>query len=329
MDFRTEIESNTIDIGIHKDIKIVTVGSCFSDVLGKYLSKHKINCTVNPYGTIFNPSSIFKLLNNSLTEQKVEPKLFAEKDNIWHHYDFHSRFWSEDSNILESELNLVLANTKEKLIKSNVVIITLGTSFVYKLQESNQIVANCHKQQAGKFSKVLLSEKEIVEDFGIFYSNIKNVNSEVKIILTVSPVRHTKDTLKLNSVSKAILRSSAHSIENTFKDVSYFPSYEIMMDDLRDYRFYEKDLIHPNEIAHEYIINEFLKTYGNTDFIQYIKTIEKLNLAYNHRPINESSEKHINFLKELICKMESFNQNNDFKEEIIAISDRILNNKKA
>lgn len=325
MVFRTEIEPLNSNYKFDKNSKILTIGSCFSDVLGNYLSENKLNCTVNPYGTIFNPISIFKLLNHSLSRQRVFKHLFAQTDDTWHHFDFHSKFWSLNQDLLESELNKLHIDTQEKLRSVDYIIVTLGTAWVYKLKNNQQIVANCHKQTASQFSKVLLSEKEILFAFRAFYEKFRMQNSNAKIILTVSPVRHTKDSIKLNSVSKASLRYAAHYIETSYDDVEYFPSYEIMMDDLRDYRFYEKDLIHPNETAHKYIIEKFSEAYFEPSLKRHIKEVENLKLAFNHRPLHESSLKHQNFLKDLISKMESFNQNNDFKLEIEEISNRLNN----
>lgn len=316
MEFRTEIEPINARFQISTDSKIMTVGSCFSEVIGHQMSENKMNCLCNPYGTVFNPASIFKLISHSLQNQPVYRHLFLQNNGHWNHYDFHSKFWSDDRDGLERELNLTHQKVNQFLRKTNYLIITLGTAITYQLKENCQIVANCHKMPSSGFKKEILNVKDITIRFRAMYESLKMHNSRIKVILTVSPVRHTRETLQLNSVSKSILRTACHYIEQEFDDVFYFPSYEIMMDDLRDYRFYKADLIHPNGQAEQYIFEKFSEAYFNDELKAFLKEWQKIRSSLNHRPLHEGSEEHNKFLQNLLEKLTVFGQKVDVSKEI-------------
>ncbi len=185
-------------------------------------------------------------------------------------------------------------------------------------------MANCHKMPNNLFRKDLLHVKHICQEFDQFYKKIKALNPKINIILTVSPVRHTKDGLPENQVSKSILRVACHYLYADFEDVTYFPSYEIMIDELRDYRFYEEDLIHPNKIAIDYIFERFSATFFDEKTNEFIKSWSKIQSDLNHRPFNENSEKHQIFLKTLLKKMETISEIVDLKKEKEAVLSRIF-----
>jgi hypothetical protein len=323
MDFRTEIEVAPARFKISTDAKIMTVGSCFSEVIGAQLADNKINCLSNPYGTVFNPSSIFKLINHSLQSQAVFKHLMLENDGIWKHYDFHSRFYAHSKDELEHKLNLTHKKVNQFLRKANFLVITLGSSIIYRLKENGQIVSNCHKTPAQNFNKELLNIKEIILRFHTMYEALKMQNNKLKIILTVSPVRHTRETLPLNSVSKSILRTACHHLEQDFNDVHYFPSYEIMMDDLRDYRFYKTDMIHPNEQAEQYIFEKFATTYFTDELNDFLKEWSKVKLSLNHRPIQTDTPTHQIFLSNLLRKLDILSNKIDVSHEIATVRSQL------
>jgi hypothetical protein len=316
MEFRTEIEPIQSRFQISTDSKIMTVGSCFSEVIGNRMTDNKMACLCNPYGTVFNPASIFKLISHSLQNQPVFKHLFLQNNGYWKHYDFHSKFWSDNRDGLEKELNKTHQTVNQFLLKTNYLIITLGTAIAYQLKENYQIVSNCHKMPSSGFKKEMLSVKDIILRFRSMYETLKKHNPRIKIILTISPVRHTRETLQLNSVSKSTLRMACYHLEQDFEDVFYFPSYEIMMDDLRDYRFYKADLIHPNEQAEQYIFNKFSETYFNKELKTFIKEWQKIRASLNHRPLHEGSEEHNQFLIKLLDKLYNFEKKVDVSEEI-------------
>jgi len=315
MDFRTEIEVSPSRFHIGTDSKIMTVGSCFSEVIGSQLTDNKIQCLCNPYGTVFNPSSIFKLVSNSLQSQPVFKHLMLENAGIWQHYDYHSQFYAHSREELELMLNQTNRKAQQFLKKTNFLIITFGTAIVHQLKENSLIVANCHKAPATNFKKEILSVKDILLRFRGMYEQLKMHNNKIKILLTVSPVRHTRETLQLNSVSKSILRTACYHIEQDFNDVHYFPSYEIMMDDLRDYRFYQSDMIHPNEQAEKYIFEKFSETYFTEGLNSFLKEWNKVKMSLNHRPIQTDTPAHQKFLTDLLEKLDGFSDKFDVTHE--------------
>jgi len=324
MDFRTEIEVAPTRLKISTDSKIMTVGSCFSEVIGGQLTDNKIQCLCNPYGTVFNPSSIFKLISHSLQNQPVFKHLFLENNGIWQHYDFHSKFYGNSKEELERELNTTHKNVNHFLRKANFLVITLGSSIVHQLRENRQVVSNCHKTPATSFKKEMLSVQEIIMRFRLMYDALKMQNSKIKILLTVSPVRHTRETLQLNSVSKSILRTACYHLEQDFEDVHYFPSYEIMMDDLRDYRYYATDMIHPNEQAEQYIFEKFAQTYYTDELTSFLKEWNKIKMSINHRSIQTDTPAHQKFLVELLEKLEVLSKKIDVSNEIEIVRAQII-----
>jgi hypothetical protein len=316
MQFRTEVEVSPPMFRVNLDSKIMTVGSCFSEVIGNQLSENKMQCLCNPYGTTFNPASIFKLVYHSLQKQPIFKHLFLQNNGVWNHYDFHSKFWAESRENLETELNQMHQNVYQFIRKADFLIITMGTAMVHQLKENSQIVSNCHKQPSTYFKKEMLSVKDISLRFKPMYEQLKMINSRIKIILTVSPVRHTKETLQVNSLSKSILRTACHYLEADFADVHYFPSYEIMIDDLRDYRFYKADLIHPNEQAEQYIFEKFSEAYFSNDLKQFINEWHKIKMALNHRPIQTGTSNHQQFLNDLLIKLNQYQGKIDVEQEI-------------
>ncbi len=324
MDFRTEIEVAPTRLKISTDSKIMTVGSCFSEVIGDQLTDYKLQCLSNPYGTVFNPSSIFKLISHSLQNQPVFKHLFLENNGVWQHYDFHSKFYGKSKEELEFELNTTHKNVNQFLRKANFLVITLGTSIVHQLIENRQVVSNCHKMPAASFKKEILSVQEIIQRFRLMYDSLKMQNNKIKILLTVSPVRHTRETLQLNSVSKSILRTACYHLEQDFDNVHYFPSYEIMMDDLRDYRFYASDMIHPNEQAEEYIFEKFAQTYFTEDLTNFFKEWKKIKMSLNHRPIQTENPAHQKFLIDLLEKLNVLSKKIDVSNEIETVRSQII-----
>jgi hypothetical protein len=324
MDFRTEIEVAPAHFKISTDSKIMTVGSCFSEVIGSQLTDNKLQCLCNPYGTVFNPSSIFKLVSHSLQNQPVFKHLMLEHEGIWQHYDFHSKFYAHSKEELEKELNQTHNKVNHFLRKANFLVITLGTSIVYQLKENSQIVSNCHKTPASNFKKEMLTVKEILLRFRPMYEALKMQNNKIKILLTVSPVRHTRETLQLNSVSKSILRTACYHLEQDFNDVHYFPSYEIMLDDLRDYRFYKPDLIHPNEQAEQYIFEKFGETYFTEDLNVFLKEWNKVKMSLNHRPVQIDTPAHQKFLNDLLRKLDGFSTKIDVSSEIEFVRSQLV-----
>jgi lysophospholipase L1-like esterase len=283
--------------------KILLLGSCFSENIGHKLAYYKFQSTQNTFGILFHPKAIETLLANTINE-----KVYTEKDVIfqnerWHSFDAHSSLSSTNKNKLLSNLNSAISATNKQLKEATHIIITLGSSWVYRFIETSTIVANCHKIPQKKFLKELLTVHEITQSLNKIVSLIKSVNSNSKVLFTVSPVRHLKDGVVENQQSKAHLIAGIHEI-CAKKNVSYFPSYEIMMDELRDYRFYAEDMIHPNQTAINYIWEKFVDTWFLDDTKSIMKKVEAIQKGILHKPFNKNSEQHQQFLQNLEVKKE-------------------------
>ena len=302
--FRTEVSLSPAIARIRLTDSILTIGSCFSDAIGNRMRSNKFNVLVNPFGTIYNPESIHKAVQYAIAGTPPSEGSFIEGQDRFLHYDFHSRFSASTRSELERTLQSAVLQTHNFLVNSKWLIITYGTAWAYELKRTNAVVANCHKMPQNLFNKFLLTQKRILDSFQTMYAAAREFNPEIKIILTVSPVRHLKDTLELNSVSKSVLRLACHTLSQQHSDVEYFPSYEILMDDLRDYRFYKADMIHPSDVAEDYIWQKCVDRYFDDDAKQFLSKWKEITLALKHRPFNRESPSHQKFISETIKRLE-------------------------
>lgn len=288
---------------------IVTAGSCFSDNIGQKLSENKFATLVNPLGVCYNPVSIHK----GLIKAGADEDLYVESQGMWRHFDFHSKFAASTKEHLKDVLGKTVP-----VRQRDVTIVTYGTSWVYRHKATGKIVANCHKRPQAEFDKILLSVEEILNSFAELRGFIDG-----KIIVTLSPVRHVKDTLELNSVSKSILRASIHEMQKHFLDMDYFPAYEIMLDDLRDYRFYEADMIHPSDVAIEYIWEKFSERYFSPETKDVNARWQKVLRSLNHRVFNEGTAQHKNFLKGIMKELMELKTQIDVSKEIETVEQQL------
>jgi len=322
-EFRTELTPAISTWPIALKDNIFTVGSCFADTIGNHLTENKFRVWNNQFGSIYNPISIHRLVLFSLRSELPISDSYLKNEGIYLNYNFHSSHSALSRQELETKIKNSIAGATEFLKNTNRIIITYGTAFVYRLKSGNEIVANCHKISSTNFTKSLLKESEIFESFKNLYSNLKSINPNCKIILTVSPVRHLKETLELNSVSKSVLRLSCHSIVNQFSDVDYFPAYEILLDDLRDYRFYKTDRLHPTEEAAEYIWEKFIDAYFDASSKGFINEWKEIRKNLHHKPFHPQSENHQKFLKSTLSRLEKLNTTIDLSSEIQTLKSRI------
>ena len=286
--------------------KILLLGSCFSENIGDKLNYFKFQTNQNPFGILFHPKAIENLVTNAINKKKYLPEDLIFQNERWHCFDAHSSLSSADKNELLANLNSAITATNKKLKEATHVIITLGTSWVYRFIETDAIVANCHKIPQKKFLKKLLSVDEVTKSLKTTIALLKSVNKNVHILFTISPVRHLKDGFTENMQSKSHLITAIHSVINA-NNCSYFPSYEIMMDELRDYRFYAQDMIHPNKTAINYIWERFMETQISDSSKLTMQEIETIQKGISHRPFNKNSEQHQRFLKNLEVKKEKIN----------------------
>lgn len=316
MDFHTELtpENLPVSIGIHD--RIVTVGSCFAEVIGGQLADHKLAVTNNPFGTVFNPVSISKLLVMALREQMPDERLYIERDGTWFHHDFHSSHWAYSREALQNRLMVVLSETGTALREANWLLLTLGSAVVYRHIDSGQVVANCHKVPGHRFEKYLYQIDHLRAEFNTLLRVLRRANPRLQVLLTVSPVRHTRDTLPLNSASKATLRLLAHELTVWNESMHYFPAFEIMQDDLRDYRFYEADMIHPNAQAQDYIFRKFAHSAFDTDLCTFVGEWAGIRKALNHRALYGSTDAQRRFLTQTLVRLQALPTGIDVSAEL-------------
>jgi hypothetical protein len=322
--FRTDVSVERSTNSLTHKTPVLTVGSCFADAIGSRLKKYKITALVNPFGVIYNPVSIHTLLLKTVANEPVSEHSFVENQGVHVNYYFHSSLFGLSQSELNGRLMNLIGAAHYFLKSAHWIVITYGSSWVYRRKDTGEIVANCHKIPSRQFEKSLLTEKEIVDSFDEMYAAIKRFNPVVRIILTVSPVRHLKDTLELNSVSKAVLRSACHRIATAFQDVEYFAAYEIMMDDLRDYRFYKSDMIHPTEDAEAYIWEKFAERYFDEATKDFIKVWDPLLAALGHRAFHPASEGHQQFLRQTLKKIEMLGDKINVDEEVLFIKQQLI-----
>ena len=230
-----------------------SVGSCFADHIASKLLHYKYTCVKNPFGIQFHPIPLLNNLREALQNKPIDSSLFVQRDAAFFHHLYHSSNWGLSQANLADQLINIQSTVQDCLEQTQLLVITFGTAFLYKMADSNKEISNCHKMPSSNFSKELSTPSEIKLAFKEFYAELKNQNPQIKILLSVSPVRHINEGLHNNNLSKASLLLACEMIQNSFSDVYYFPAYEIMIDELRDYRFFKKDRLHPSEESIDYI----------------------------------------------------------------------------
>ena len=299
MNFTTKIPISKSAHPIDYHSKIVSLGSCFAVNMAEKLDFFKFENTCNPFGIIFNPVSIEKLV------YRITQQLFYTENDIffhnerWHCYEAHSELSHSNKAAFLNTLNGIIEQANRQISDASHFIITLGTSWVYRNIETNEIVANCHKVPQKQFKKELLSVEIIEQSIQNSIALIHNVNPNANFIFTVSPVRHIKDGFVENQVSKAHLIAALQTAISHLPSATYFPSYEIMMDELRDYRFYAEDMLHPSRVAIDYIWERFKETSISETAFSIMDEVETIQKGLAHRPFNANSESHQQFLSKL------------------------------
>ena len=303
MRFRTEISLTPLAERIDHSAKIFALGSCFAESISERLQRAKFSVTTNPFGVLFNPLSIA-----SAIERLSDTRAFAVCDiregrEGFFSFEAHSSLDGKTQTEIFANLNQAVAQGSKALHDAEWVILTFGTAWVY--EHNGRVVANCHKQPAKEFERRRLSVAEIVERYKTLFEGVLR---DKRVILTVSPVRHLGDGLQENSLSKAILRLAVEELVAKYENVHYFPSYEILIDDLRDYRYYAEDLAHPSKMAVEYVWEHFCE-YALTDKAwELLPKIEQIVMAAEHRPFNPESDAHRAFCRKMLAKAEEMHE---------------------
>lgn len=310
MKFRTEISIKPLEVGIAHSAKIFALGSCFAESISERLLRAKFTVTTNPLGVLFNPLSIADCLRRLDLRRAFAVCDIREGRENYYSFDAHSSLDGKSHTEAFANLNRAVAQGGKALAEADTVILTFGTAWVYELE--GKVVANCHKQPSALFTRRRLSVEEIVERYATLFEGVLR---DKRVILTVSPVRHIGDGLQENSLSKATLRLAIEELTLRYGNAHYFPSYEIVVDDLRDYRYYGDDLVHPSAMAVEYIWEVFSRTMLDEATQQLLPRIAQVVAASQHRPFNPDSEAHKAFCRKMIAEAESL-KGVDFGHEI-------------
>jgi hypothetical protein len=287
--------------------KIFLSGSCFSENIGEKLQERKFDVLSNPAGILFNPASIANYLQGVIANEFNEEKFLLERDGLYYHWMYHSSIHGNDKNEITEKIIFLKKQAHEFLKEADLLIITFGSAFVYRHLQLNRTVANCHKQPQHHFEKRMLGVEQIVRNYSVLVQHLQLFNPNLRILFTVSPVKYLKDGIEENSRSKATLLLSAHELVTKFSNCFYFPSYEIINDDLRDYRFYKEDLAHPNEQAVEYVWQKFSECFFGKRTFDLNEKISRLHRVLSHRIMNTESTEN--------KKLDEFVQN--LREELL------------
>ena len=285
--------------------KVLFIGSCFATNMGSKMEEARFPAMVNPFGTMYNPMSIAWLLDSAIKLIDAGDLELAFNNGLWHSFFHHGMFSCPEPEDVVNEINRATTETSNFLKEAEYIVITFGTSYVYEHKEKMSIVANCHKFPDNIFNRYLVEPEEIIETYTDLIVKLRVFNPHIKIIFTVSPVRHLKDGAHGNQISKSVLLLAIEKLIARFEKTLYFPSYEIVMDELRDYRFYNPEMIQPNEVAIEYIWKRFMETYFSDDSKNFYLQMQKIIKARNHRPSGFVTEEHIRFINRNIDMIDS------------------------
>ena len=321
MKLRLEIEVRNTGFCISHHDRLFLTGSCFTENIGNKFTLLKFNNIQNPHGILFNPVSVCNSIKEYVSPQEYTTDNLFYYNEAWHSWNHHSRF---SSPVQQESLDLInnsIQSAHEFLKQASYLFITFGSSWVYTFTEeaigavAGNVASNNHKAPASWFKKRLLSSNEtflLIEDM---MKAVLSINPEIKFIYTISPVRHIREGFIENNRSKAVLIDAVHAIVNQFpQNAFYFPSYEIVIDDLRDYRFYSEDMVHPNYLASDYVWEKMVKAYMKEETLQLNKTIEEINIAFRHKPFNPASNQHKTFLQNYYLKVKALQEINPFMD---------------
>jgi hypothetical protein len=299
--------------------KILSVGSCFTEHIGTALKDLKFDVLQNPNGILFDPASVCSSLVSYMQNKKYGEEDLFLLNEVWQSWQHHSRFSGMNKEEVLDKINQSQKKAHQFLKETDWLIITLGSSFSYRLVQDQSAVANCHRAPAQWFQKHMMTVTETVEALDNTIHQLFYFNKKVNIIFTISPVRHIRDGVVENNRSKARLIEAVHHLVNKFDRLYYFPAYELVIDVLRDYRFYAEDMVHPNYLATDFVLEKFLETYMSEETNSLIEEIKKVLVSRKHKPTHPTTEAHKKFLQTNLQKIKTLQQQHphiSFEEEI-------------
>ena len=295
--FRTIVNIESSASPIHYQDGIMTLGSCFSENIGRKLQTAYFDVDVNPFGVLFTPVSVAKSIQLMIDNKQFSADDLFHQGSLYYSFAHSSLFSGSNAEEVLARMNQRMEVAVDNLQKARFLLITFGTAWVYEYE--GEVVSNCHKLPASTFQRRRLTVAEIVSNYKQLIQTLKIQFPELRLVFTVSPIRHWKDGAHENNLSKSILHLAVEELQHLFSFVSYFPAYEIQLDELRDYRFFSPDMFHPSEVAVEYIWKRFGEVYFSTDTQKLLYRLEKIAMQINHRSIHPDSEEHRKFLNQL------------------------------
>ena len=291
----------------HAD-KLMFLGSCFANNIGARLTDAKFRCNLNPYGVLYNPLSISAALREIVVGKVYDADSLFFFRELWHSQMHHGDFSSSDMEESLEHINKRLQEAHKDISRLDCLLLTFGTAWVYESKATGRIVANCHKQPESCFTRRMLSVNEVILDYTSLLSGLLALNPQLKVIFTVSPIRHVRDGMHANSLSKATLLLAIEQLKAAFPGhILYFPAYELLMDELRDYRFYAEDMVHPSEVAVRYVWERFVQTCISKEALQIMEESENIRKALSHKPFHPDSEEYKRFLGQIVLKIDQLN----------------------
>lgn len=302
MRLKTQVPISKAAIPIDYQSSLLLLGSCFVENIGNKLQYYKFAVLQNPFGILFHPGAIENLVLRAVNAKNFKEEELFHRNERWHCFDAHSDLSDPSKEALLQKLNTGLKHTRQQIGIASHIVITLGTAWAYRHLKKNSLVANCHKVPQKDFSKELLSTKNIIQRLERIIEAIRLINAKATIIFTVSPVRHLKDGFTENQLSKAHLFAALNPVLE-HQNVAYFPAYEILMDELRDYRFYEPDMMHPNQLAIDYIWEQFQENWVSEQAYGLMEKVDEVQKGLSHKPFHKESVEHQKFVKTLQRKI--------------------------
>jgi hypothetical protein len=289
--------------------KILFLGSCFAEEIGQKLSEDKFTVDINPFGTLYNPASVALSVRRLLTLKPFVSADLFEHEGVHHSFVHHSRFSALSEKEMLEKINRQLQHAADNLAKTSRLVVTFGTAYAYHLKNSRQVVSNCHKLPEKLFERQMIPASDVVNEWNNLLLMLWQQNPDLRLLFTVSPIRHWKDGAHLNQISKATLLLAIHELQTRHPErIAYFPAYEIMMDELRDYRFYADDMLHPSPLAVEYIRKRFCRSFLSAESQAILDEWTDIRKAIRHKPFQPGSKSYQQFAMQTLLKTERFSR---------------------
>ncbi|NJK94839.1 MAG: GSCFA domain-containing protein [Bacteroidetes bacterium] len=301
--FRTIVQIQPSERKINYHTPIILVGSCFTENIGEKLNYYKFPQSLNPFGITYNPFSAAQSIHQIMDNKQFARGELGFANDLFYSFDHHSKFSDQNPEKCLNKINSSITQANNAMNKAVFLFITLGSAYYYTHKDSGKIVSNCHKLPDSEFNRSLAEMDDIVQAYNNLFIRLIKFNPELQVVFTISPIRHWKDGAHENQVSKAALHLSVEKLCRMFNHVTYFPAYELMLDELRDYRFYEEDMLHPNKTAIDFIWKRFVTAFMGSDTHKIMNEVDKIQLARLHRPFNANTEAFQSFVVQQINKI--------------------------